>query len=526
MEALTVMLDWLVMHHDLVDYHHLVVKVSSEVGSELSTFIPVAIAFGIPSRFGWALRDHPERLKLLFFGNPHVCITNNNQRIGRTCVLDVVDHLKSLVFTVFAGFKMHVRECQARRFVSCQHSKAAQGFAFKVFHQILFHNRGDVSGVAGRIGRNQVMRLDIRNQSGEFLKENKVAIQLENELANFGLAQIHLPISRSLCRSSEQTEIPRKKGKRVGCHVREFGEVWFVLRRHKHVLYSVTMSSDPPKNPNADDDSDPPELDSPKADSELDSDQEAKGATVADDNDDFEEEFSLDQLSQAYAEVLRTRAGESADPEDKPLDPLPPQDDELDDESAESESPQLDDNAACPISPESIIESILFVGCPKDIKLNSRKIAAILRDVSPKEVTKLVREINARYEKEEAAYRIESDGGVFKMILDPKLLDFQQDFYGRNRQVRLSQSAIDVMAVVAYNQPATRDQIEKIRRKPCGGVLSQLVKRELLSVVPGETDPKIKYYSTTDRFLDLFSLEEIADLPQSHEVSDIEELAD
>lgn len=246
------------------------------------------------------------------------------------------------------------------------------------------------------------------------------------------------------------------------------------------------------------------------------------------DGDDFEEEeFSLDQLSQAYAEVLRNRAGGTGDPEDVPLAPLPSdQDEAIDDASAESESTKVDDNAACPISPESIIESILFVGSPKGVKLNSRKVASVLRDVSPKEVTKIVREINARYEKEEAAYRIESDGGVFKMVIDPKLLDFQQDFFGRNRQVRLSQSAIDVMAVVAYNQPATKQQIENIRKKPCGGVLSQLVKRELLSVEPGETDPKIKYYSTTDRFLDLFSLDEIADLPQSHEVSDIEELAD
>lgn len=236
---------------------------------------------------------------------------------------------------------------------------------------------------------------------------------------------------------------------------------------------------------------------------------------------DDEEEFSLDQLSQAYAEVLKNRNGEEA------LDTL------SDEKSIEDKEPdeepktkKVNDNAACPISPESIIESILFVGAPKGVKLNSRKVAAVLRDVSPKEVTKIVRELNERYEKEDAAYRIESDGGVFKMILNPKLLDFQQEFFGRNKKIRLSQTAIDVMAVVAYNQPATRKQIETIRRKPCGGVLAQLVKRELLNIEPGESDPKIKYYSTTDRFLDLFGLEEIADLPQSHEVSDIEELAD
>jgi len=284
------------------------------------------------------------------------------------------------------------------------------------------------------------------------------------------------------------------------------------------------MSTEPSKNTNAEHELDPEDIGAEEGDIEADPIQPLD--TDAEDTDDLAEEFSLDQLSQAYAEVLRTRDGTSEEPDEQPLDPLPPQNEELVQDLIETDEPSVDDDAACPISPETIIEAILFVGCPSDVKLNSRKVAAILRDVSPKEVTKIVREINARYEKENAAYRIESDGGVFNMILDPQLLEFQQDFYGRNRKVRLSQTAIDVMAVVAYNQPATRQQIEKIRRKPCGGVLSQLVKRELLNVEPGEANPKIKYYSTTDRFLDLFSLEEIADLPQSHEVSDIEELAD
>lgn len=246
-------------------------------------------------------------------------------------------------------------------------------------------------------------------------------------------------------------------------------------------------------------------------------------------NDDFdEEEFSLDQLSQAYAEVLKQNQSGTESPDDLPRPELgSSQREDTDvsepDDQAETE---FDDDAACPISPESIIESILFVGAPKDVKLTSRKIAAVLRDVSPKEVTKIVRELNEKYEQEDAAYRVESDGGVFKMVIDPKLQDFQREFFGRNREVRLSQAAIDVMAVVAYNQPTTREQVEKIRSRPSGSVLAQLVRRELLSVEPGETNPKVKYYSTTDRFLDLFNLDEIADLPQSHEVSDIEELAD
>ena len=239
------------------------------------------------------------------------------------------------------------------------------------------------------------------------------------------------------------------------------------------------------------------------------------------DPDDLEEEFSLDQLSQAYAEVLRSRDGGD---QEAPIQDVAAT--KVEEEPTSDEDLTTDDDSACPISPESIVESILFVGCPKDVKLTSKKIASVLRDVSPKEVTKIVKELNQRYEDEDAAYRIASEGGELKLILDPELLDFQQEFFGRNRKVRLSQSVIDVMAIVAYNQPATREQVDKIRGKSSTSVLKQLVKREILVAQPGKNDSKISYYSTTDRFLDLFHLDEIADLPQSHEVSDLEELAD
>ena len=93
--------------------------------------------------------------------------------------------------------------------------------------------------------------------------------------------------------------------------------------------------------------------------------------------------------------------------------------------------------------------------------------------------------------------------------------------------MKLSQPAIDVMAVVAYNQPLTREQVEKIRAKPSGNILAQLVRRDLLYIVPDEgSSAKTRRYATTDKFLDFFNLDEISDLPQSHEVSEFDEFSD
>ena len=258
-------------------------------------------------------------------------------------------------------------------------------------------------------------------------------------------------------------------------------------------------------------------------------------------DDDLDEEFSLDQLSRAYAEVIREKNLDSGADVGEP---------ELDDPGRHSElaksgkksnhakpggsisSAQRDtaenkaDDAHCPLTPESIIEAMLFVGTPKGIPLKISQIAAELRDVSESEVASHLADLNAKYEQEKAAYKIEVDQESVQMTLVDELSELQNDFFGRNKQVQLSQTAIDVLAVVAYNQPMTRAQVEIARGKSSGSILAQLVRRNLLSLDMDEPQSAKRNYSTTDRFLDLFHLSRIEDLPQSHDVSEFEEYID
>lgn len=256
----------------------------------------------------------------------------------------------------------------------------------------------------------------------------------------------------------------------------------------------------------------------------------AENENMEPEEDEEEQELSLDRLSEAYAEVLRQQAGNDG-PERGQLiaDKIAQEaesdsDEELDDAVEEAEDEvEFDDDAACPLTPESIVESILFVGVPRGEKLTSRKIASVMRDVSPKEVTSIAKKLNDRYEKENAAYRVNFESKSLSLVLAEDLNELQNDFFGRNREATLSQSAIDILAVVAYRQPIGRNEIEKARNKPVGAVLKQLVNRDLLTIVVDENDKKRKLYQTTDRFLDLFQLTELADLPQAHDVSELDE---
>ncbi|MEM7454336.1 MAG: SMC-Scp complex subunit ScpB [Planctomycetota bacterium] len=250
-----------------------------------------------------------------------------------------------------------------------------------------------------------------------------------------------------------------------------------------------------------------------------------------DEESDFdEEEFTLDQLSEAYAKVLKEREGEhshsttevglenTATRDARPQEPVP---EPIVDKEPE---PEVDDDAACPISPESILESILFVGAPKDVALTSRNIAPLMRNVSAKEVTALAKQLNSRYEEEGVAYRVLCERGTMKMVLAPEMLSVQNFMLGRYRAVRLSQQAIDVLAIIAYNQPITRTQLDSIRTRSSGSIVRQMIRRGLVAVEEGSGRKDV--YRTTDRFLDLFGLDSIEDLPQSHDASGMEELAD
>jgi segregation and condensation protein B len=103
--------------------------------------------------------------------------------------------------------------------------------------------------------------------------------------------------------------------------------------------------------------------------------------------------------------------------------------------------------------------------------------------------------------------------------LEEMLLRFR-DVAGNNR-VRLSKAALETLAVIAYNQPVTRSEIEEIRGVRSDRVVETLLGHGLIRVAgrkKGTGTPLL--YRTTDRFMELFGLYSIADLPSREELED------
>jgi segregation and condensation protein B len=217
--------------------------------------------------------------------------------------------------------------------------------------------------------------------------------------------------------------------------------------------------------------------------------------------------LALDQLSAALAGML----GKGDDPYAAAPEPQP---------QTEAE-PGLDESAAhqaCEITPRSILEAMLFVGSPTNEPLSSRQVAALMRGVRPAEIDSLVGALNAEYERRNCPYTIFEQAGGYRLALRPEFDRLRDKFYGRTRQARLSQAAIEVLAAVAYHEPVTAEEINKLRGTVSGHVLAQLVRRQLVRLERNEANPRRPVYWTTERFLELFGLSSLGDLPRSGEL--------
>ena len=236
--------------------------------------------------------------------------------------------------------------------------------------------------------------------------------------------------------------------------------------------------------------------------------------------------ISLNELTQAYAQAM----GSEIVSEDG-LDHCP--DDRGEEEPSESSpyhladtipisadtDPEEDDQYQgvsddVPISPVTVLETLLFVGSIDNQPLESSKAAQLMRGVTPGDVAELVEQLNHRYRSNGCPYKIVNDGAGYRMTLRRSFHPVRNKFYGKVREAKLSQAAVDTLAIVAYRQPLTSEQVTQLRGTPSGHLLTQLVRRQLLAAEREEGTRQV-LYRTSNRFLELFGLESLEDLPDS-----------
>ncbi len=164
---------------------------------------------------------------------------------------------------------------------------------------------------------------------------------------------------------------------------------------------------------------------------------------------------------------------------------------------------------------EAIVEAVLFTS---DTPLPPAKIAAAT-ELPPRRIKKAVTELNKRYAKGGHAFRIEDIAGGYQMMTLPEFHDVLRRLLNVKKDSRLSQAAMETLAIVAYRQPILRADIEAIRGVASGEVLRGLLERQLVKIVGrAEVIGRPMLYGTSKRFLEIFGLASLDDLPRVEEL--------
>ena len=159
---------------------------------------------------------------------------------------------------------------------------------------------------------------------------------------------------------------------------------------------------------------------------------------------------------------------------------------------------------------KAAVEAILFAnGSP----VEPDKIAQAI-EMKPSQAEKLILELMDDYEKQERGIRIIKLNKSYQMVSAKKFAPEIRKVMDLRRNTPLSQAALEVLAVVAYNQPVTKAFVEQVRGVDCSGVLGSLTAKGLVEEkgrleLPGR--PLL--YGTTENFLRCFNLESIENLP-------------
>jgi segregation and condensation protein B len=160
----------------------------------------------------------------------------------------------------------------------------------------------------------------------------------------------------------------------------------------------------------------------------------------------------------------------------------------------------------------ALLEAALFVA---DEPLNTRRLAVATGISDGSEVRRLIRKLQALYDKDGSAFQVEEIAGGFQLLSRAEYHPWLARLRRTGNEMRLTGAARETLAIVAYRQPIMRADIEAVRGVQCGEILRQLMEKGLVRIA-GRHDSlgRPVLYGTTRKFLQVFGLKSLHDLPE------------
>jgi len=159
------------------------------------------------------------------------------------------------------------------------------------------------------------------------------------------------------------------------------------------------------------------------------------------------------------------------------------------------------------------VETALLVA---DAPLSSRKLVQVATLADVAEVHQLIEQLNAAYARSASPFRIERVATGYQLLTRPEFALWLGKLHHRQADLKLTPPALETLTILAYRQPITRADLEAIRGVQCTDLLKMLMDRGLVRIA-GEEDTLGRpfLYETTRKFLELFGLRSLDDLPHA-----------
>jgi segregation and condensation protein B len=153
--------------------------------------------------------------------------------------------------------------------------------------------------------------------------------------------------------------------------------------------------------------------------------------------------------------------------------------------------------------------------------ISAMKLAEIIPYCKAGQAKDLVNELNTEYAEQDRAFEIWEIAGGYQIRTRAEFSGYLQKLQ-KERALRLSQAALETLAIIAYRQPATRAEIEEVRGVDAGATVKSLLDRQLIRIAGQREVPgRPMLYGTTRRFLEVFGLENLKNLPTLRELDEM-----
>jgi segregation and condensation protein B len=170
---------------------------------------------------------------------------------------------------------------------------------------------------------------------------------------------------------------------------------------------------------------------------------------------------------------------------------------------------------------KAMIEALLFVSHDP---LSLDRLVAVLGDVSKTDVRHALHALCEDCDRQGRGLQLVERAGGFQLVTRQDYAPWIRRLDKTKSPGKLSRSALETLAIIAYKQPLVRAEIEDIRRVETAGVLRTLLERKLIRIVGRKEVPgRPILYGTTKQFLEQFGLKDLSELPPLREISELGE---